>query len=537
MKAFDYIIVGAGSAGCVLANRLSVNPAISVCLIEAGGPDKDPTIHMPLGYGKILHNPKLSWNFFTQPDPYLDGRRLPLPRGKTLGGSSSLNGMIYIRGQAEDYNSWANLGCTGWGWDDILPYFQMLENYEGGEAGLHGNDGPLTVSRLLHHNETNEHMLRAFEEYVVKRTDNFNGAHQDGAGYYDVTIKTGKRCSSAAAYLKPARRRKNLTVLTDALTTKVNFEGKKAVGIELHKNGETQTLTANKEIILCAGAYQSPHLLHLSGVGDGAHLKSIGIDVVHDLPSVGENLQDHYMAPMAWEINPGYYTYNNQLSGLALLKNVLKYYAFKTGPMTIPAASVGAFMKSDPVLDRCDLQFHCLAVSGDLETASRGENSKLTDYPGLTIGGAQMRPESRGWVRAGSNDPLAPPHIVHNYLSAEIDRNLTLKAMHIARDIVQMPSLKSVIKMETLPGLGAASDEEMLGFQKQLGTTMYHPVGSCRMGSDDKAVVSPNLKVKGVQSLRVIDASIMPRLISGNTNAATMAIAEKGADMILSELT
>lgn len=533
MKTFDYIIVGAGSAGCVLANRLSANPSFSVCLIEAGGPDKDPTIHMPLGYGKSLHNPKLSWNFFTQPDPHLGGRRLPLPRGKTLGGSSSLNGMIYIRGQAEDYNSWASLGCTGWGWEDILPYFIKLENYEEGETGLHGNTGPLTVSRLLHHNETNEHMVRAFEQYGMQRTDNFNGSNQEGVGFYDVTIKKGKRCSTTAAYLNPARKRKNLTILTGAMTTKVEFDGLRAARIKIQHKGEENTLAAHKDILLSAGAYQSPHLLHLSGIGDGAYLNSIGIDVVHDLPAVGENLQDHYMAPMAWEINPGFYTYNDQLSGLALLKNVLKYYAFKKGPMTIPAASVGAFMKSHSALDRCDLQFHCLAISGDLETASRGENSKLTDYPGLTIGGAQMRPESRGWVRAGSNDPLAHPHIVHNYLSEDIDRSLTLKAMHIAREVVKMPSLASVIKMETLPGLEAESDEEMISFQKELGTTMYHPVGSCRMGSDAKAVVTPQLKVNGVEGLRVIDASIMPRLVSGNTNAATIAIAEKGADLIL----
>jgi len=277
-------------------------------------------------------------------------------------------------------------------------------------------------------------------------------------------------------------------------------------------------------------------LLHLSGIGPAEHLKSIGIDLAHDLPDVGENLQDHYMAPMAWEINPGFYTYNNQLSGLNLIKNVLQYYLTHKGPMTIPAASVGAFIKSDPALDRTDMQFHCLAVTGDLEVASQGGNPQLTDYPGLTIGGAQIRPESRGRVWAGTNDPTDAPFINHNYLSAEVDRKLTIQSMHIAREIVKMPSLAPVIKQETLPGLDAASDEDMLDFQKRLGTTMYHPVGSCRMGSDANAVVGPDLKINGMESLRVIDASVMPRIVSGNTNAATIMIAEKGADMILKDL-
>lgn len=537
MPEFDYIIIGAGSAGCVLANRLSADPSNRVALIEAGGADNHPVIHMPIGYGQSIYNPDLTWSLRSAPDPGVHDRQIILPRGRVLGGSSSVNGMIYIRGHCEDFNSWANMGATGWGWDDLLPYFKKAERLPAADPpdDLTGRDGPLHVEDVTEDNATHRAILEAFAEYGVAPTKDFNGPSQEGSGYYRVTMHKGRRWSTVSAYLKPARNRKNLTVITGAQVARVLFDGQSATGIALCRSGQSgaaENLTAG-EVILSAGAYHSPHLLHLSGVGPAAHLNALGVPVIADNPAVGENLQDHYMAPLSFHLKPGHFSYYRELAGLKLVKNVLRYYLTHKGPMTLPAAPVGAFMKSHPALDRPDLQFHCLAVTGDLESASDKGETSLSDYPGITIGGAMLRPESRGHVRAVSPDPQTPPEIVHHYLTAEEDRRLAVRAMRIARELVHMPALRDVVSHETGPAAECETDDELLDFSRRLGTTMYHPVGSCRMGADSNAALDPQLRVRGVEGLRVIDASVMPRLVSGNTNAATIAVAEKAADMIL----
>jgi len=529
----DFVIVGGGSAGCVLADRLSADPANRVVLIEAGGSGKSFLVSMPAGYGKTTGAFGHSWHYHGSPESSIGGRRMLLPRGRGLGGSSNINGLLYVRGQHADYDAWSNLGAIGWGWRDVAPYFRRSERYAGGGDGLRGGDGPLRIEEVSHRDPTNDAVLAAFGEIGVPMARDYNGADQHGAFYYQTTIANGRRCSAADAFLRPAMQRSNLRVITNATARRVVIEQGRASGVEIEAGGKVETIRAAREVVLSAGAYHSPKLLMLSGIGPAQHLREMGVEVLRDSPEVGGNLQDHYILTMSWRLRPGSYSYNQQLGGMKLLWNVLRYAATRTGPMTIPVAQTGAFVKSDPVLDRPDIQFHCLPVTGDIDAASTDGKASLSPFPGLTLGPNLLRPESRGRLRLASPDPDATPDIVHNYLQAEYDQRLSLRAMRMARELVAAPSLAAIVDAETWPGAGCGSDDELLDYARRFGNTGYHPVGTCRMGLDDGAVLDPQLRVRGIDGLRVVDASVMPCLISGNTNAPVIMIGEKGADLIL----
>lgn len=529
----DFVIVGGGSAGCVLANRLSADPANRVILIEAGGSGKSFLVSMPTGYGKTTGEFGHSWHYHSAPEPSIGGRKMLVPRGRGLGGSSNINGLLYVRGQHADYDTWSNLGAVGWSWSDVAPYFRRSETYAQGEDAFRGGQGGLRVEEVSHRDPTNDAVLGAFQELGVPLVGDYNGADQFGSFYYQTTISGGSRCSAADAFLRPVMARPNLRVITGALCRRVILEGTRATGVEIETGRGVEIVHAQREVILSAGAYHSPKLLMLSGIGPAAHLRELGIGVVHDSREVGQNLQDHYILTMSWRLRAGSYSYNRELGGARLIWNVLRYAATHKGPMTIPVAQTGAFVKSDPVLDRPDLQFHCLPVTGDLDMAMGDQKPTLSKHPGLTLGPNVLRPESRGRLLLASPDPKAVPDIVHNYLEAEADRRLSLRAMRMARELVAAPSLAALVESESWPGAQLQRDDELIDYARRFGNTGYHPVGTCRMGIDDGAVVDPALRVKGVSGLRVVDASVMPRLVSGNTNAAAIMIGEKGSDLVL----
>ena len=529
----DFIIVGGGSAGCVLADRLSADPANRVVLVEAGGSGTGFLVTMPAGYGKTTGEFGHSWHYSSSPEPTIGGRRMLLPRGRGLGGSSNINGLLYVRGQQADYDAWSNLGALGWGWADVAPYFRRSETWAGGGNDLRGDSGPLMVEEVAHRDPTNDAVLAAFGEIGVPANPDYNGADQHGAFYYQTTVADGRRCSAADAFLRPAMARPNLKVITGALCRRVVMEGRQATGVEIETRRGVETIGARREVILSAGAYHSPKLLMLSGIGPAAHLRDMGIDVICDSPEVGANLQDHFILTMSWRLRPGSFSYNRELAGGRLLWNVARYAATRSGPMTIPAAQTGAFVKSDPALDRPDIQFHCLPVTGDLDAAVAGGKPSLSPWPGLTLGPNVLRPESRGRLRLASPDPAAVPDIVHNYLEAPEDLRLSIRAMRMARELVAAPSLARLVDSDAWPGADCQSDEDLVAYARAFGNTGYHPVGTCRMGMDQGAVLDPQLRVKGVSGLRVIDAAVMPRLVSGNTNAAAIMIGEKGADLVL----
>jgi len=528
--SFDYVIVGAGSAGCVLANRLSADGRHTVLLLEAGPPDTYPWIHIPIGYAKTMFNPTVNWCFYTEPDPGMNGRRIYWPRGKTLGGSSSINGLISIRGQRQDYDRWAAAGNTGWSYADVLPYFRRLEHASFGDPAFHGTNGPLWCSPIGRRHELIEAIIAGAGELGIPRNDDFNGAHQEGAGYYHLSTKRGWRCSTATAYLRPARHRANLRVETRARATRLVFDGKRADGVIYRQRGEELTARARREILLCAGALQSPQLLQLSGVGAPSLLQRFGIPTVHELRGVGENLQDHLQARVIFECTRPITTNDDLRSWWRMMKMGVEYGLTRGGPMAIGINQGGIFARAVAGAVVPDVQFHVATLSSDMA------GSPTHPFSGFTMSVCQLRPESRGSVRIQSIDPLQPPAMQPNYLSTTNDRATLIAGIRLARRLAATRALAPYVKAEYRPGPAAQSDDELLEFAKNTGGTIFHPSGTCKMGDiecDSLAVVDRELKVHGVSALRVVDCSVMPVLVSGNTNVPVVMIAEKAADHIL----
>lgn len=524
--SYDYIIVGAGSAGCVVASRLSEDPSCSVLLIEAGRKDNNFWLKIPVGYGRTIADERVNWKFMTEPNTALGGREIYWPRGKVLGGSSSINGLIYIRGQAEDYDHWRQLGNTGWGYEDVLPYFRRAEDQENGADDYHGVGGPLRISNVIEKNPLTDAYIESAAAIGIPTNPDFNGADQEGAGHFQGTIKNGQRCSASFAYLKPAMSRKNLTVLTETQTTKINTVDGCAVGVSILQDGVPSQIKAKREVIVSAGSVNSPQLLMLSGIGPAQHLQDMGIPVASNVPGVGQNLQDHYGGQVTWKCREAITMNDVMLSTPRKLWAGMRWLLFRNGPFSVPAGQAGLFTRVLEGSATPDLQFLFQTFSGGYY------EDGLFKFSGFANFVCPVRPMSRGHLELASPDHRQQPKLMPNYFSHPQDRKIAVEGVKLTRKLATAQPLAGFIEAEHLPGVNTASDKDIEDYLIENGGCVSHQVGTCKMGSDENAVVDNELRVRGVRNLRVIDASIMPSLVSGNTNAAAIMIGEKGAELV-----
>lgn len=529
MTRYDYIIVGAGAAGCILAGRLTENPAIRVLLLEAGSRRRSPLLTIPAAETVLMGNPRYDWCFTTDADPTIDGRSVGIPRGRLLGGSNAINGMIFVRGQREDFDDWERLGNPGWSWEGVLPYFRSLERAPGMAGASRGRNGLICVGEPRDRDELTDAFLTAAVKAGYRENPDYNCGDQEGFGYYQVNHVAGRRSSAVGGYLEPARKRPNLTVLTDAHVGLLRFDGRRCTGVAYRRDGAEHTAHCGREVIVSAGTVQSPQLLELSGIGSAQVLGEAGVPVVHHLPGVGENFRDHYAGRLRWRVRRPI-TFNERSRGLRLAREVTRYLRHGRGLLSLPIALGYGFVRSSDRETRPDLQFHFAPAS-----YGAGPTRRLDSQPGMTLGVYPLRPRSRGSIHIRSRDPLTAPAIRPRFLDAEQDRAGLVTGLRIARRIIEEPSLDGYRAFELLPGADVRTDDELLDYVRAHGDTSYHPVGTCRMGDDPLAVVDARLRVHGVHGLRVIDASVMPAMVSGNTNAASMMIGEKGAALVLAD--